>query len=162
MERENKERRNELQRLERRLVQKEESLDRKTEGIERKEEQLSRKDAEAEKLKAELSSLCTRQVAELERVSGLSSDEARQILLSDVEKEIQHEAAILIKEIENKAKEEGEKRAREVITSAIQRCAATSGYLTSMEIKSPTLSVTSSPPFNLACNQHTFLPLRHT
>jgi len=124
MERENKERRNELQRLERRLIQKEESLDRKTEGIERKEEQLSRKDADAEKLKAELSSLCARQVAELERVSGLSSDEARQILLSDVEKEIQHEAAIMIKEIENKAKEEGEKRAREVITSAIQRCAA--------------------------------------
>jgi ribonuclease Y len=61
---------------------------------------------------------------ELERISGLTSEEARQILLADIEKEIQHEAAIMIKEIENKAKEEGEKRAREIITSAIQRCAA--------------------------------------
>ena len=124
MERENKERRSELQRLERRLVQKEESLDRKTEGIEKKEDILSRKEAEVEKLKAEFASLCSRQMAELERISGLTSDEARQLLLSDIEKEIQHEAAILIKELENKAKEEGEKRAREVITLAIQRCAA--------------------------------------
>ncbi len=123
-EKENKERRAELQRLERRLVQKEESLDRKTEGIEKKEELLNRKEAEVEKLKAELSSLYNKQVAELERISGLTSEEARQLLLSDIEKEIQHEAAILIKEIENKAKEEGEKRAREVITAAIQRCAA--------------------------------------
>ncbi|WP_166510212.1 ribonuclease Y [Desulfallas thermosapovorans] len=124
MEREHKERRSELQRLERRLVQKEETLDRKVEGIEKKEEILNRKDQEAEALKAELSAIYSRQVEELEKISGLTSDEARQILLSDIEKEIQHEAAILIKEIENKAKEEGEKRAKEIITSAIQRCAA--------------------------------------
>lgn len=124
MERENKERRSELQRLERRLVQKEETLDRKMEGIEKKEEILGRKDAEVEKLKVDLSAIYSRQVAELEKVSGMTSEEARQILLSDIEKEVQHEAAILIKEIENKAKEEGEKRAKEIITSAIQRCAA--------------------------------------
>lgn len=124
MERENKERRSELQRLERRLVQKEETLDRKVEGIEKKEDLLSRKEAEVESLKADLSNIYSRQVAELERISSLTSDEARQILLSDIEKEIQHESALLIKEIENKAKEEGEKRAKEIITSAIQRCAA--------------------------------------
>ncbi len=124
MERENKERRSELQRQERRLVQKEETLDRKVEGIEKKEEILTRKDMEVDALKAELSAIYSRQVEELERISGLTSDDARQILLSDIEKEIQHEAAILIKEIENKAKEEGEKRAKEIITSAIQRCAA--------------------------------------
>lgn len=124
MERENKERRSELQRQERRLVQKEESLDRKAESIEKKEEILSRKDMEAEALKAKLADIYSRQVEELERISGLTSDDARQILLADIEKEVQHEAAILIKEIENKAKEEGEKRAKEIITSAIQRCAA--------------------------------------
>lgn len=124
MERENKERRNELQRLERRLVQKEEILDRKTDIIEKKEESLNRKDTEIEQIKSNLQSVYSKQVAELERISGLTSDEARQILLSDVEKEIQHEAAKLIKDIEDKAKEEGEKRARDVISLAIQRCAA--------------------------------------
>ncbi|SFR01895.1 ribonucrease Y [Desulfoscipio geothermicus DSM 3669] len=124
MERENKERRTELQRLERRLVQKEETLDRKVESIEKKEDILNRKEAEVDSLKADLSNAYSRQVAELERISGLTSEDARQILLTDIEKEIQHEAALLIKEIENKAKEEGEKRAKEIITSAIQRCAA--------------------------------------
>ncbi|MFZ5597501.1 MAG: ribonuclease Y [Bacillota bacterium] len=124
VERENKERRTELQRLERRLMQKEESLDRKTEGIEKKEESLNRKESEVEKIKQELSNVYQRQVAELERISGMTSDEAKQILLNDIEKEVQHEAAKLIKDIEEKAKEEGEKRAREVISLAIQRCAA--------------------------------------
>ncbi|WP_034629313.1 ribonuclease Y [Desulfotruncus alcoholivorax] len=124
MERENKERRSELQRLDRRLMQKEELLERKIEGIEKKEESLTRKESEVEALKKDLSTMYDKQVIELERISGLTSEEARQILLADIEKEIQHEAAIMIKEIENKAKEEGEKRAREIITSAIQRCAA--------------------------------------
>lgn len=124
MERENKERRSEIQRLDRRLMQKEELLERKVEGIEKKEEALTRKELDVEALKKDLSTMYDKQVVELERISGLTSDEARQILLADIEKEIQHEAAIMIKEIENKAKEEGEKRAREIITSAIQRCAA--------------------------------------
>lgn len=123
-EREYKERRSELQRLERRLVQKEETLDRKLDSVEKKEEVLSNKEASIDALKNELTDVFDRQVKELERISGLTSDDARQILLSDIEKEIHHEAAIMIKEIENKAKEEGEKRAREIITSAIQRCAA--------------------------------------
>lgn len=124
VERENKDRRSELQRMERRLMQKEESLDRKTEAIEKKEDVLNRKENEAEKIKQELSQTYNRQVAELERISGMTSEEARHTLLADVEKEIQHEAAKLIKDIEDKAKEEGEKRAREVISLAIQRCAA--------------------------------------
>ncbi|MFZ5591151.1 MAG: ribonuclease Y [Bacillota bacterium] len=124
VERENKERRAELQRLERRLVQKEETLDRKTEAIEKKEESLNRKENEIEKIKNELSEVYKQQLSELERISGLTSEQARQILLADVEKEIQHEAAKLIKEVEDKAREEADRRAREIVSLAIQRCAA--------------------------------------
>jgi len=124
VERENRERRNELQRQERRLVQKEEMLDRKMESMERKEESLAKKEGEVEQLKVQLEELKTRQLHELERLSGLTSDEARQILLANVEDEIKHETAILIKEIETQAKEEADKRAREIISGAIQRCAA--------------------------------------
>ncbi|NLC38356.1 MAG: ribonuclease Y [Clostridia bacterium] len=124
LERESRERRNELQRLERRLVQKEEILDRKSEGIERKEENLAKKEQEIEKLRAELSGIYAKQVEELERLSGLTSEEARNILLASVEEEIKHETALMIKEIEAQAKEEADKRAREIITQAIQRCAA--------------------------------------
>lgn len=124
MERENRERRSELQRVERRLMQKEETLDRKVDSIEKKEESLNRKDSEIEATRAQLAEIYNRQLGELERISGMTSDEAKQILLADVEKEIQHEAAMLIKDIENKAKEEGEKRARDIISLAIQRCAA--------------------------------------
>lgn len=124
VERENKERRAELQRLERRLVQKEETLDRKTEAIEKKEESLNRKENEIEKIKNDLSEVYRQQLSELERISGLTSEQARQILLADVEKEIQHEAAKLIKEVEDKAREEADRRAREIVSLAIQRCAA--------------------------------------
>lgn len=124
VERENKERRSELQRMERRLMQKEESLDRKTEAIEKKEEILNKKEVEADKIKSDLNQLYSKQVAELERISGMTSEQARQMLLDGIEKEIQYEAAKIIKDIEDKAKEEGEKRAREVISLAIQRCAA--------------------------------------
>jgi len=124
MERENRERRSEMQRLERRLVQKEETLDRKVDSIEKKEETLSRKEADIDATKVQLTEVYSRQLVELERISGLTSEDAKQILLADIEKEIQHEAAMLIKDIENKAKEEGEKRAREIISLAIQRCAA--------------------------------------
>lgn len=124
VERENRERRSELQRLERRLLQKEEILDRKIEGVEKKEEALNRKEQEIEEIKNKLNALHNKQVAELERISGLTCEEARQLLLSSIEKEIQHEAAVLIREMEAKAREEGEKRAREIISLAIQRCAA--------------------------------------
>lgn len=124
VEKENRERRNELQRQERRLVQKEELLDRKMESIERKEESLSGKEAETEEIRSQLKDLHKRQILELERLSGLTSDEARGLLLANVEEEVKHEAAIMIKEIESQAKEEGEKRAKDIISQAIQRCAA--------------------------------------
>jgi ribonuclease Y len=124
VERDNRERRSELQRLERRLVQKEETLDRKVDSIEKKEEGLNKKEAEIDAVKTQLSEVYKRQLNELERISGLTSEDAKQILLADIEKEIQHEAAVLIKDIENKAKEEGDKRAREIVSLAIQRCAA--------------------------------------
>jgi ribonuclease Y len=124
VERENRERRNELQRLERRLVQKEETLDRKSDAIERKEENLHRKENELEDLKTSLTEVYQQQLAELERLSGLTSDEAKTLLLESIEEEIKHEAAIMIKEIETQAKDEADKKAREIITLAIQRCAA--------------------------------------
>ena len=123
-ERENRERRSELQRLERRLLQKEETLDRKIEGMERKEDVLNRKERETEEIKNKLNELYQQQVAELGRISGLTCEEARKLLLSHVEKEIQHEVAMMIREIEAGAREEGERRAREIISLAIQRCAA--------------------------------------
>jgi len=124
MEKENKERKSELQRLERRLLQKEESLDRKVESVEKKEEALARKDSEIEEIKNRLQTLHEKRVTELERISGLTSEEAKQILFSELEREMEHESALMIKEMENKAKEEGESKAREIISTAIQRCAA--------------------------------------
>ncbi len=123
-ERENKDRRNELQRFERRLLQKEESLERKLEGVERKEDALEKKEIQIENIKSELEGIHRKQFSELQRISGMTSDEARTMLLANVEEEIRHETAIMIKEIENQAKEEADKRAREIISLAIQRCAA--------------------------------------
>lgn len=124
LDREIKERRNELQRLERRLVQKEENLDRKIDSLEKKEEILGRKETELDKSQEKINELYAKQLAELERLSGLTSEEARTLLLASVEEEIKHEAAMMIKEIEQQAKEEADKKAREIISLAIQRCAA--------------------------------------
>jgi ribonuclease Y len=123
-ERENRERRNEIQRLERRLLQKEEMLDRKTETIEKKENSLQKKEDEIDLKKQQIVEIQKQQVAELERLSGLTSEEARELLLNNIKEEVKHEAAIMIKEIEQNAKEEGDKKAREIISLAIQRCAA--------------------------------------
>lgn len=124
LEREIRERRNELQRLEKRLLQKEETLDRKLETFERREEQLQKREEELEKMRQELAELQKKERAELERVSTLSAEEARQLLLKEIEEETRYESALMIKEIEAQAKEEAEKRAREIISLAIQRCAA--------------------------------------
>lgn len=124
LEKESRERRNEIQRLERRTIQREESLDKKSAVLERKEENLNKKQQEVEILESSIQDVYTKQREELERLSGLTSDEAKQILLDEVRKEIKHEAAIMIKEVEQKAKEEADKKAREIITYAIQRCAA--------------------------------------
>ncbi|MEW6540257.1 MAG: ribonuclease Y [Bacillota bacterium] len=124
VERESRERRSELQRQERRLVQKEESMDRKMDGLEKKEENLAKREAGLSRMHDELKALQQKELQELERISGLSTEEARQILLQDVEKEIQQEAALLVKEIEGRAKEEADRRARNIVSLAIQRCAA--------------------------------------
>lgn len=122
-EREYKERRNELQKIERRLLQKEENLDRKIEMNEKKEESLCLKEQEIKKLKLETEEVLNQQKAELERISGMTSEEAKQTLIESIKQEVQRDAALLVKEIEQKAKEEGERRARDIITLAIQRCA---------------------------------------
>ena len=124
MEQEIRERRNETQRMERRLMQKEENLDRKTEQIERKEESMQKTEQELAKQKKNLNELTQKQMQELERISNLSYDQAKDLLLSRVESEIKHEAAMIIKENENIVREESERRARNVISLAIQRCAA--------------------------------------
>lgn len=124
LERESRDRRNEVQRLERRLIQREELLDKKGDALEKKEDGLSRKQQEIDDLQASVEELYGKQREELQRLSGLTSEEAKQILLEEVNKEIKHEAAIMIKEVEAKAKEEADKRAREIITYSIQRCAA--------------------------------------
>ncbi len=123
-ERENRERRNEMQRLERRLLQKEETLDRKLESLEKREETLLKKDQELSQLRGQLNELIEKQTAELERISGLTTEEARELLLNNVREEVKHEAAMIIKEAEAQARETAEKRAREIVTTAIQKCAA--------------------------------------
>ena len=124
MERENKDRRSDLQRQERRLVQKEENLDRKIESFERKEEKLARKEQSLTAAQERAEQLCAKQQTELERLSGLTCDEAKQELLQSLEDEVKHESAMLIKDLEQQAKDEAEKKAREIISLAIQRCAA--------------------------------------
>ncbi len=123
-EREVRERRNEIQRSERRLLQKEESIDRKLDNIEKREEGIARAEAEIERKKKELDSFLEKQIEELEKVSGLTADEAKAILLDEIEKDVRHDASVMIKDIESKAKEEADRRAKEIITGAIQRCAA--------------------------------------
>ncbi|MCR2042707.1 ribonuclease Y [Anaerosalibacter massiliensis] len=124
IEKENRERRNEIQRLERRLVNKEETIDRKSESLEKKEEFIVKKVRELNEKESLIEQLYDKQVEELERLSGLTTDEAKELLLNDVRKEIVHESAIMIKEMENKAKEEADKKAKEIISCAIQKCAA--------------------------------------
>ncbi|KXG75814.1 ribonuclease Y [Thermotalea metallivorans] len=123
-EKDSRERRNEIQRLERRLLQKEETLDRKSENLEKKEEMYNKKLREIAEKEEQIKELYQKELQELERISGLTSEEAKELLLNDIQKEIKHEAAMMIKEIEQKAREEGEKRAKEIISYAIQKCAA--------------------------------------
>lgn len=125
-DKESRERRNEIQRLERRVIQREEALDKKSELLEKKDETINQRMLEVDQVEARVQKLYEERRAELERISALSSEEAREILLDEIRKEITHDAALMIKDIESKAKEEADKRAREVITTAIQRCAAES------------------------------------
>lgn len=123
-ERDARERRAEVQRSERRLIQKEESIDRKLENIEKKEESIAQKEQNIINKQKDLDTIISKQLEELERVSGYTVDEAKAILLSNIEKEVRHDASVMIKDIETKAKEEADKKAKNIITGAIQRCAA--------------------------------------
>ena len=123
-EREEKSRRAELQKQERRLQQKEETLDRKTDAVEKKSETLSNKIAAAEAQQAEIAQIKKSQLEMLERISGFTVEEAKAYIIANVRDDVTHEMALKIKEIEAQAKDEADERARKIITTAIQRCAA--------------------------------------
>ena len=124
LDREIKERRAEVQRFERRVQQKEENIDKKTDAIEKKEAYLAKREEEMRKQKEEISRLNEQRVQELERISGLTSDQAKDYLLKIVEDDVKHESAKMIKEMEHRAKEEADKKAKEYVVNAIQKCAA--------------------------------------
>ena len=124
LDKEIKERRSEIQHSERRLQQKEASIDKKADSIEKKEANLTAREAELNKQKEEISKLNEQRVQELERISGLTSEQAKDYLLKIVEDEVKHETAVMIKEMESRAKEEADKKAKEYVVTAIQKCAA--------------------------------------
>ena len=124
LDKEIKERRAEAQRFERRVQQKEESVDKKLESIEKKENALAAKEEEIAKQREVISKLNEQRVQELERISGLTSEQAKEYLLKIVEDDVKHETAVLIKEMESRAKEEADKKAKELVVNAIQKCAA--------------------------------------
>ena len=124
LEKETKERRAELQRYERRVLAKEETLDKKTEAIERKEAGFAAREEQLAKKRAEVEELSVRRVQELERISGLTSEQAKEYLLKTVEDDVKHETAKLVKEMEARAKEEANRKAKDYVVTAIQKCAA--------------------------------------
>lgn len=124
LEKEIKDRRNEISRAERRQIQREENLDKRLNNVEKKEDQIQRKIKETSDKKAEIERLHQIQMTELERISGLSRDDAKSHLLSEVEKDVRHDSIILMKEIESKAKEDAQKNAKDIVAFAIQKCAA--------------------------------------
>ena len=119
-----KERRNEISRQERRIQQKEETLDKKTDQIEKKDEKLSKKEKDLDVLKEEIEEVKAKELEILQKVSGLSVEDAKQYLLKSIESEVRHEAAIMVKDIETQARENAEKEAKNIIAGAIQKCAA--------------------------------------
>ena len=124
LDKEIKERRAEVQRFERRVQQKEENIDKKADAMEKKEAHLAKREEEMRKQRDEISRLNEQRIQELERISGLTSDQAKDYLLKIVEDEVKHESAVMIKEMEHRAKEEADKKAKEYVVNAIQKCAA--------------------------------------
>ena len=124
LDKETKERRAELQRYERRVLAKEETLDKKSDALERREQSYAAKEEKLAKQVAEVNKLQEKRVQELERISGLTSEQAKDYLLKTVEDEVKHETAVLVKELESRAKEEADKKAKEYVVTAIQKCAA--------------------------------------
>ena len=123
-DREVKERRAEVSKSEHRIQQKEEAIDKKTDALERREQSLAAREDNLNKMKEEISKLNEQRLQELERISGLTSEQAKEYLLKIVEDEVRHDEALMIKEMENRAKEEADKKAKEYVVTAIQRCAA--------------------------------------
>ena len=124
LDKEIKERRKEIQRNESRIVQKEENLDKKLDAIEKREANFTAKEEELNKQKAEIAALNEQRIQELERISGLTSEQAKEYLLKTIEEDVKLDTAKLIKELENKAKEEAGKKAKDYVVTAIQKCAA--------------------------------------
>lgn len=124
LEREARERRRELDRVERRIQQKEEMIEKKADNIEKKEQVIHDKEKEIEKTQHDLQMIITQQLKELERLSGLTSEEAKELLLYNVEQQIRQETAVMIRTLESEAKEEADKKAKNIVALAIQRCAA--------------------------------------
>ena len=124
LDKEIKERRSEIQKNERRIVQKEENLDKKLEAIEKRESNFAVKEEELKKQKIEISKLNEQRIQELERISGLTSEQAKEYLLKTIEEDVKLDTAKMIKEMENKAKEEANKKAKDYVVTAIQKCAA--------------------------------------
>ncbi len=124
LDKEIRDRRTEIQRNERRMIQREETLDKKLDNLESREEGLNKKQTQIQKLQEEAEDFHNRQFQELERIAGMTQDEARQMLTDRIQKEAFHDAAAMVRDIESRAKEEGEKKARNIIALAIQKCAA--------------------------------------
>ena len=138
LDKEIKERRNEISRNERRIVQKEENLDKKLESIEKREASYAVKEEELKKQKVEISKLNEQRLQELERISGLTSEQAKEYLLKTIEEDVKIDTAKMIKEMENKAKEEADRKAKDYVVTAIQKCAAD-------HVSETTISVVSLP-----------------
>lgn len=138
LDKEIKERRNEIARNERRIVQKEENLDKKFESIEKREASYAVKEEELKKQKVEISKLNEQRLQELERISGLTSEQAKEYLLKTIEEDVKIDTAKMIKEMENKAKEEADRKAKDYVVTAIQKCAAD-------HVSETTISVVSLP-----------------
>ena len=124
LDKEVKERRNEIQRMEKRVLSREENLDKKSDTLERREQSLSARESNLSRKQAEIEELSAKRQQELARISGLTSEQAKEYLLRTVEDEVKHETAVMIKEMESRAKEEADKKAREYVVTAIQKCAA--------------------------------------
>lgn len=137
-EREMKERRSEISKTERRLVQKEENLDKKSEALEKKNEQLDRKLKDADAVRAQIEETLAKQLTVLETISGLSISEAKEQLIEKIESQVKHELAQRLDELESQFKEESEEKARNILSLAIQRCAAD-------HVAEATISVVSLP-----------------
>ena len=124
LEKETKERRAELQRYEKRVLAKEESVDKRSDALEHRENKLTSKEEHLRQREAKVEELSQQRVQELERISGLTSEQAKEYLLKTVEDEVKHDTAVMIKTLESRAKEEADKKAKEIVVNAIQRCAA--------------------------------------